>query len=89
MLTIQFENKENYLLTTIEDNGIGRQKAKELTSKSATKHKSFGLQITAERFELIKKNLLQNISFEIIDLKDDRQNAAGTRVEIKFFNAKI
>jgi ligand-binding sensor domain-containing protein len=85
-LDISFDRDGKNLKITIKDNGIGREKARQLKSKSATKHKSFGLQITSERFELIKNNLSGNIEFSIKDLYDPNQNAAGTCVEITLLN---
>lgn len=40
--------EENVLLVVVQDNGIGRAWAQEIKSKSATAHKSYGLQITSD-----------------------------------------
>jgi ligand-binding sensor domain-containing protein len=63
---------------TIEDNGIGRDKAGELKSKNSTTNKSYGLQITAQRIKQL--NVANTI--DIIDLKDNKQHALGTKVNI-------
>lgn len=66
------------LLVEIEDDGIGRNKATELKSKTCTSNKSYGMQITAQRIlQLHKEN-----NIETIDLKDEKGNAAGTKVSI-------
>ena len=66
---------------TIDDNGIGRKKAAELTSKSATKHKSMGLKITANRIAIMQNTNESTVN--INDLVDADGNAAGTEVIIK------
>ena len=45
-LNIDVLEKGDLLLFSIRDNGIGRAKAKEMASKTMTKHKSMGLKIT-------------------------------------------
>jgi len=67
----------------IEDNGVGRDKAKELRSKSATSRKSLGMQLTENRLSLLNKHAELNASVEIIDLKNGHDEAAGTKVILK------
>jgi putative methionine-R-sulfoxide reductase with GAF domain len=70
---------ENMLQCVIEDNGIGRIKARELKSKSATTKKSLGMKLTENRLSLLNRHAQLNASIEIIDLvKEDE--AAGTKV---------
>ena len=81
MLTISFLLDEaGSLKVIIEDNGVGRQRAAELKSKQVLKKKSFGMQITEDRMSIINRTMNINATSEIIDLKDDQQNATGTRV---------
>jgi LytS/YehU family sensor histidine kinase len=68
------------LTCIIQDNGIGRKKAGQLKSKSAEKHKSMGLQITAERLALMTGKDGSGHSFTIEDLYDGEGRPAGTRV---------
>jgi tetratricopeptide (TPR) repeat protein len=68
---------------TITDNGIGRQKATEIKSKSAEEKKSLGLKITTERLALLNREKDAFTSYEIEDLKDENGNAAGTKVDLK------
>lgn len=72
--------QENLLHIEITDDGIGRQRASELKSKSAGKHKSFGMQVTADRIRMI--NQLYNIhtQAEVVDLVDSDGEPCGTRV---------
>lgn len=70
------------IICYIEDNGIGREKAMEYKSKSSTKRKSMGMQITKDRINMINKLYDSNTNVEIIDLKDVEGQALGTRVEL-------
>ena len=72
--------EENLLYIEISDDGVGRERAAELKSKSAGKHKSFGMQVTADRIRMI--NQLYNIQTktQIVDLVDSFGEPCGTRV---------
>ncbi len=83
LVKIEVEQKNNCVIISIEDNGIGRKKAAEIKSKTGSSHKSFGMKINAERADLIKK--LYNIDAKIIfdDLENTDKTAAGTKVTIE------
>lgn len=81
MITVE-SHKKNSIVINIEDNGIGREKAKEFSKSSTRKHKSFGLQITKERLELLKHSSNKEASFVIIDLYDKAGKSKGTKVQI-------
>ena len=83
-LTIIIRLEDNTLTCIIRDNGIGRKRAAFLKSKSAEKHKSMGLQITAERMALLTGTGEQGHFFKIEDLYDPEGNAAGTQVVLTF-----
>ncbi len=74
---------ESMLQCVIEDNGIGREKAKTLKSKTATSRKSLGMQLTENRLSLLNKHAELNASVEIIDLQNDSSEALGTKVVLK------
>jgi LytS/YehU family sensor histidine kinase len=71
---------ENMLQCVIEDNGIGRARARELKSKSATTKKSLGMKLTENRISLLNRHAQLNASVEIIDLVKEENEAAGTKV---------
>ncbi|UYQ91285.1 histidine kinase [Chitinophaga horti] len=75
--------QEGMLQCTIEDNGIGREKAQELKSKTATTKKSLGMKITENRLSLLNKHAALNASVDIINLYEPDQSAAGTKVILK------
>ena len=62
---------------------IGREKAAELKSKSAPRHKSMGMRITADRIALQQQGAQFNTSIGITDLVSNDGAASGTEVLIK------
>jgi sensor histidine kinase YesM len=77
-------SEENKILNcTITDNGIGRERAEEMKSKSAEKEKSMGLKITQGRLNLLNQEKGIHTFYNIEDLKDAYGNASGTRVNLK------
>jgi len=81
-LDIRLWKNEDKLFIEIEDNGVGRDEAKRLKSKSATLQKSHGMKITAERMDIVNKVYNVNAGVIITDLKDTDQKQNGTRVLI-------
>ncbi|HHH50454.1 MAG TPA: tetratricopeptide repeat protein [Saprospiraceae bacterium] len=77
---------ENTVLCTIEDNGIGRKKAKELQAKDPKriKHRSMGTSITEKRLQILHETETQGLLVETIDLFDELTGEAkGTKVLIQ------
>jgi len=83
LLTIELHADNDILTCIIQDNGVGRRRAGMLKSKSAQKHKSMGLQITAERLNLLTGNGSPGHYFDIEDLYDEDGQPAGTKVILK------
>ncbi len=73
---------ESTLVITVKDNGVGRQKAAELKSKSASAQKSYGTKVTAERLELINKIYKTGANVITEDVIENG-NIIGTLVTIK------
>lgn len=82
-VTVGMEHNESMLAINIIDNGIGRAKAAELQSKTATKHKSYGMKVTSERLALINQIYKSGANVTIHDLTDNTGHPSGTRVTIK------
>jgi len=82
-LGINIELQGNYLLITIKDDGVGREQSAARTSKSATKHKSMGLKITADRIKNLQRTAALVSPVAINDLVHADGTAAGTEVIIK------
>ncbi|MCB9052679.1 MAG: histidine kinase [Lewinellaceae bacterium] len=81
-LKIRIERNGRNLVCFIEDDGIGREKAREMQAASVLrKHKSQGMAITEERLKVIGKATGSRV--EIIDLHDTQGHATGTRVAVR------
>lgn len=74
--------KDGVLKCSIEDNGIGRRKAKEVEAQSDTQHHSVGMTITRQRLELINQKLRDGVSVNLIDLAENDPDCSGTIVEL-------
>ncbi len=82
-LEIELFQQDEVLCCKISDDGIGRKKAAELKSKSASDYKSMGMQITASRIELLQSSKRRESPVTINDLVPPDGRAAGTEVIIK------
>jgi two-component sensor histidine kinase len=80
-LTVTASVEEDYLIYTIEDNGVGRQQAAAFR-RHKPPHESMGLRITQERINILNQQQRAGAAVRIIDLYDDAGAAAGTRVEL-------
>jgi ligand-binding sensor domain-containing protein len=82
-LTIHLSVSDNFLVCVITDNGIGREKARKIThSIPGKKHKSLGMKITEDRLRILNDLNNSTLSVNIIDLKDTKSMALGTKVEL-------
>jgi ligand-binding sensor domain-containing protein len=80
-LEIEVYEEDEILFYKITDNGIGRKKAAELKSKSASAQKSMGMRITADRIAMLQQQ--NKTSIVIADLVHADGNPFGTEVLIK------
>jgi ligand-binding sensor domain-containing protein len=81
-LEISVELKNEYLIYSIKDNGIGRIAASALAKNQWQEKSSQGIKISADRIHLHNKEKDEdNLIFE--DLKDASGNAIGTNVIIR------
>lgn len=85
-LYINFYNQGKYLVCKIEDDGVGRERAKQIQSKSSKGYKSQGLKITEERLRTFNMIANSDIRFSINDRiqSNNKDLDVGTLVEIKF-----
>ena len=92
-VTIHKQENGSKLKVVIEDNGVGRplsgrrhaehRHAEQLPSRTATKKKSMGSKIAADRIKALAKLLGQKADIQLIDLVDTDNLAAGTRVIVE------
>ena len=90
-LEVMMSLKDSQLQCIITDNGIGREKAAELKTKSGTRQKSFGLKITTERLALFNNEKTIHSFYQTEDVMDADGNVVGTKVtlNIKFKNTTL
>jgi len=71
---IHFGLQDHQIILTIQDNGVGIQKAMEIEKDIHFKHQSLATQITKERILIFKQNYKKEVSFRIENLSQ------GTKV---------
>lgn len=84
IINIHFENSNNNVRCSIEDNGIGRKRAEEIKALYKPEHKSLGTKITNSRIDIINQMFNRKIEINYLDLYDNDNKPTGTKVEIIF-----
>jgi tetratricopeptide (TPR) repeat protein/anti-sigma regulatory factor (Ser/Thr protein kinase) len=79
VVSLESEDDKQLIIKIIDD-GIGRKRSTELKSKTATEKKSFGMQITSERMDMLNQYYHINATSTIKDLYDTLGNPIGTEV---------
>ncbi len=83
LLIIHLSLKNNFLMCTITDNGIGREKASQIKRTMPGKnHKSLGMKITEDRLRILNEINNSKLSVTITDLIGEEKNSLGTKVEL-------
>ncbi|MBT3208386.1 MAG: histidine kinase [Bacteroidetes bacterium] len=77
-ILIEIKKRNNELFFEIKDDGIGRKKAKELSTGTT----GFGLQIMENYYNLFNEYNSSKIKHEITDLYDHNDNPTGTIVKV-------
>jgi ligand-binding sensor domain-containing protein len=83
-IDIRFQKSNEGFICIIQDNGIGRKKANEYKSKMHVEYQSKGMSLTAERINILNRQLIEPITIEINDLIDAQDQAMGTRIILHF-----
>ncbi len=80
-LKIEVNKLSEYSIECIvEDNGVGREKARAIQGESVIDQKSWGMSLTKERIRYLEKG--DGAGIELIDLYDENAQASGTKVKI-------
>jgi sensor histidine kinase YesM len=82
-LQLSFTKEGQMVACTIEDNGVGRDSAKQMKSLSAVRYKSMGMGITQDRIEIMNKMDALGIATEVVDKYDAHGHPTGTRVIVR------
>lgn len=80
-LTISFDLTDS-LQCKIEDNGIGRERAKAIKLRKKSEHESFSGKAITTRFEILSRVFKGQFGYQYTDLKENGIGV-GTRVELK------
>lgn len=81
LLNIRFELKENLMIVSVKDNGIGRVASKEINNYDNRSHQSKGIEITKNRVHLLNINNTTQYHIEIIDVSSTDNTIEGTEVK--------
>ena len=84
LIDIKFQKISTGFVCIIQDNGIGRKKASEYKSKMHVEYQSKGMSLTAERINILNRQLSDPITIDINDLTDAHGQATGTRITLRF-----
>ncbi len=79
-LILKIVKRNQSIIITIEDNGVGRAASAESNKTSVREHVSYGTIITSKRIDAYNMAYSSNITAEIVDLKDADLSATGTRI---------
>jgi tetratricopeptide (TPR) repeat protein len=79
-IAIDFSIEKESLICTIEDNGIGFDKSKEIKETLVSVHKSMALDITKKRLEMMEASTSRKANVAIEELKNDAGEILGTKV---------
>jgi len=87
-LTVTFSRGEEplHLICIIDDNGIGRAKAKELNRRYKKERSSYGTELTRELIDILKRYEEMDITLEYIDKVEPE---TGTTVKLTIKNIKL
>lgn len=74
---------EDAVVCTIEDNGIGMEKSKEINKRKRKNHESISVKSIRRRIDILKEVYSSELGVEYVNLYDEKQNPAGTKVIIR------
>jgi ligand-binding sensor domain-containing protein len=81
-INIRVRKEISHLYCEIEDNGIGRLKAKEYNKNRTNKHESTAMKTTKDRLEILNRKSSGKLNINIVDKHDLEGNPTGTKVQV-------
>lgn len=81
-INIEFKDSDNFLICTIEDNGIGINNNVKIKNTYNPKKESLGLKLTEERLKILSDMKKINCRYTIEDLRNTNNNSSGTKVKV-------
>lgn len=83
IINVKVIKDDLFVIIIVEDNGIGRERANEIEKKKSIKRTYFGVKPTKERLLHFYQGYHESYSLKYIDLKDENNNAIGTKFILK------
>lgn len=87
LIVVQIKREGEFLICSVTDNGVGRQKSGEINADKI--HKSTGIKVTEERIKANLSSLKATNPIEISDLKENSGSDTGTRVVFKIVYSEM
>ena len=81
-INIVITEKKGLLHVVVEDNGIGRSNHKKASEYPLIKSESLGIKLTEDRLKILNKMHGIEAGLHITDLYTEKNEPAGTRVEL-------
>ncbi len=82
LIIVSLNVKDKLVCITVEDDGIGIEKSKEINRQKRLTHTSYATSITSERIKSISSSRKRKFGVSIVDMS--KQGKDGTRVELRF-----
>jgi hypothetical protein len=83
-IRVSIRSDGKYLVCTVEDNGVGRERAAQLKRKEPNPYPSRGMEMTARRIDILNRTLKEPIDAVIEDVAEEGSRGEGTRVVVRF-----
>ncbi len=84
LITVHITQQDQKLVCCVEDNGVGRAKAREYQGHNMIEYQSKGISLSVSRLEMLGADSVAKVETEITDLNDPNGNPCGTKVCIRF-----
>jgi tetratricopeptide (TPR) repeat protein len=82
-ILVSFMKKDRMIRIEVKDDGIGRERAGEIYLKQNQSHTSLSTNIIRERIKALNRTSKRKITLDILDLRDEQGEAAGTQVVLE------
>jgi LytS/YehU family sensor histidine kinase len=83
-IAVNIRSDGKYLICTIEDNGVGRERAAQFKSHEPKQYPSRGMELTARRIDILNSTMKEPIGVVIEDITESDGRGEGTRVIVRF-----
>lgn len=81
-INFRFLSVERIIQVSIDDNGIGRKRSREINRMKNSAHQSFSTRANKTRLDILNSDKNNPISVRIVDKTDEFNNSTGTLVQI-------